>query len=121
MAGVGYAAALCWASVCLLASFRPDSLSSPYWSGIPFLRSDTSGIAGLVLAALCLCGSEYLRWRRHAAAAGRLRLPSAEVFALAYQRGRYARLIHYDRPLDLPLHPQDKEWAEKVARGKDPS
>ena len=68
MAGVGYAAALCWASVCLLASFRPDSLSSPYWSGIPFLRSDTSGIAGLVLAALCLCGSEYLRWRRHAAA-----------------------------------------------------
>ena len=48
-------------------------------------------------------------------------LDLAEVFALAYQRGRYARLINYDRPLDLPLHPQDKEWAEKVARGKDPS
>ena len=48
-------------------------------------------------------------------------LDLAEVFALAYQRGRYARLIHYDRPLDLPLHPQDKEWAEKVARGKVPS
>ena len=48
-------------------------------------------------------------------------LDLAEVFALAYQRGRYARLINYNRPLDLPLHPQDKEWAEKVARGKDPS
>ena len=43
-------------------------------------------------------------------------LDLAEVFALAYQRGRYARLINYNRPLDLPLHPQDKEWAEKVAR-----
>ena len=40
-------------------------------------------------------------------------LDLAEVFALAYQRGRYARLINYDRPLDLPLHPQDKEWAER--------
>lgn len=48
-------------------------------------------------------------------------LDLAEVFALAYQRGRYARLINYNRPLDLPLHPQDKVWAEKVARGKDPS
>ena len=45
-------------------------------------------------------------------------LDLAEVFALAYQRGHYARLIHYDRPLDLPLHPQDKEWAEMVARGR---
>jgi len=44
-------------------------------------------------------------------------LDLAEVFALAYERGRYARLIRYDRPLDLPLHPQDKEWAEMVARG----
>jgi hypothetical protein len=74
MAGLGYAAALCWASVCLLASFRPGSLSSPYWSGIPHLRSDTSGIAGFVLAALCLCGSEYLRWRRRAADEGLPRL-----------------------------------------------
>jgi hypothetical protein len=68
MAGTGYAAVLCWASVCLLASFRPDHLSSPYWTGIPQLRSDTSGIAAFVLAALGLCGSEYLRWRRRAAA-----------------------------------------------------
>jgi len=48
-------------------------------------------------------------------------LDLAEIFALAYQRGRYARLIKYDRPLDLPLHPWDKEWAEKVARGNVPS
>lgn len=68
MAGLGYAAALCWASVCLLASFRPDRLSSPYWSDIPHLRYDTSGIAAFVLAAVSLCGSEYLRWRRRAAA-----------------------------------------------------
>ncbi len=47
-------------------------------------------------------------------------LDLAEVFALAYQRGRYARLINYDRPLELPLHPQDKEWAEQVARGVAP-
>lgn len=67
MAGLGYAAGLCWAGVCLLASFRPDRLSGPYWSGVPHLRSDTSGIAGFVLAALCLSGSEYLRWRRRAA------------------------------------------------------
>lgn len=44
-------------------------------------------------------------------------LDLAEVFTLAYQRGRYARLINYDRPLDLPLHPQDKAWAENQARG----
>ena len=44
-----------------------------------------------------------------------------QLTVLAYQRGRYARLINYNRPLDLPLHPQDKEWAEKVARGKAPS
>ena len=44
-------------------------------------------------------------------------LDLADVFALAYQRGRYARLINYDKPLELPLHPQDKAWAESVARG----
>jgi len=28
----------------------------------------------------------------------------------------YERLIHYERPLDLPLHPDDKAWAEGIAR-----
>ncbi len=45
----------------------------------------------------------------------------AEIFALAYDRGRYARLINYDKPLELPLHPQDRQWAEQVVRGEVPS
>lgn len=43
-------------------------------------------------------------------------LDLGELFTLAYERGRYERLIHYERPLDLPLHPDDKTWAEGVAR-----
>ena len=40
----------------------------------------------------------------------------AALFATAYERGRYGRLIDYARPLDLPLRPEDKEWAENIAR-----
>jgi hypothetical protein len=43
-------------------------------------------------------------------------LDLAELFALAYERGRYARLINYNKPLKLPLRPEDKEWAERVAK-----
>ena len=43
-------------------------------------------------------------------------LDLGELFTLAYERGRYERLIHYERPLDLPLHPDDKAWAEGIAR-----
>jgi Protein of unknown function (DUF4058) len=38
-----------------------------------------------------------------------------DPFALAYQRGRYARTIDYSRPLDLSLEPKDKAWAEQIA------
>jgi hypothetical protein len=38
-----------------------------------------------------------------------------DPFALAYQRGRYARTIDYSRALDLPLDPEDKAWAEQIA------
>jgi hypothetical protein len=38
-----------------------------------------------------------------------------DSFALAYERGRYARTIDYARPLDLPLQPNDKVWAEQIA------
>jgi Protein of unknown function (DUF4058) len=38
-----------------------------------------------------------------------------DPFALAYQRGRYVRTIDYSRPLDLPLGPKDKVWAEQIA------
>jgi hypothetical protein len=43
-------------------------------------------------------------------------LDIAELFTLAYERGRYERLIHYDRPLALPLHSDDKAWAEGIGR-----
>jgi hypothetical protein len=38
-----------------------------------------------------------------------------DSFGLAYQRGRYARTIDYSRPLDLPLDPKDRAWAEQIA------
>ena len=40
----------------------------------------------------------------------------AALFATAYERGRYGRLIDYARPLDLPLRPEDKEWAQAMAQ-----
>jgi hypothetical protein len=63
-AGLAYCAGLCWASVCLVASFRPDDLSAPYWRGLPRLRTDTSGIMAFFVLAVCFCTSEYLRLRR---------------------------------------------------------
>jgi hypothetical protein len=62
--GLAYSAGLWWGSVCLLASFRPDDLSAPYWAGLPDLRADTSGtLAFFAFAALFGC-SEFLRLRR---------------------------------------------------------
>ena len=40
----------------------------------------------------------------------------APLYAMAYDRGRYARLVRYCDPLDLPLAPDDRSWAEAVAR-----
>jgi hypothetical protein len=40
----------------------------------------------------------------------------APHFATVYERGRYARLIKYHAPLDLPLSPEDRTWAESLAR-----
>lgn len=65
-AGLAYAMLLWWLSVCALASFRPRSLSSPYWRHLDGLRSDTSGVLAFVVAAICLTASEYLRLRRRA-------------------------------------------------------
>ena len=76
-AGLAYTAGLCWASVCLLASFRPDDLSTPYWRGVPGLRSDSCGILAFFATAVCLATSEYLRLgRRRNAAAGKAQAPS---------------------------------------------
>jgi hypothetical protein len=40
----------------------------------------------------------------------------AALVATAYERGRYGRLIDYARPLDLPLRPEDRDWAVQVAK-----
>jgi hypothetical protein len=37
-------------------------------------------------------------------------------FASVYERGRYARLIKYQAPLDLPLSPEARTWAEDLAQ-----
>jgi hypothetical protein len=42
----------------------------------------------------------------------------APPFASVYERGRYARLIKYHAPLDLPLAPEDRAWAEELARAR---
>jgi hypothetical protein len=63
-AGVAYAAGLCWISVCFVATFHPNDLSSPYWRDISLLRTDTCGIAAFFVTTVCLGTSEYLRLHR---------------------------------------------------------
>ncbi len=60
-AGLAYGAGLCAASVCLMASFHPRRLSSPYWSGVPWLRTDTCGVVCFFVAAVAFTTSGYLR------------------------------------------------------------
>jgi hypothetical protein len=59
--GLAYGAGLCWASTCLVASFRVADLALPYWSAVRGLRTDTCGAAALIVAAVTLAVSEYLR------------------------------------------------------------
>jgi hypothetical protein len=93
-AGLGAAALLCWASVCLLASFRPKGLPTPYWSGLSHLRSDTCGIAAFSLAAVCLWASEYLRWRRRARQVSEGELgTSGQAAGIGRSTGRAALLL----------------------------
>ncbi len=40
----------------------------------------------------------------------------AALFATAYERGRYARLVDYRAPLTVPLGADDLAWAEGLAR-----
>lgn len=47
-----------------------------------------------------------------------LELPA--IFALAYDRGRYARALDYSAPLDLPLAAGDRAWAEEHPRASRP-
>jgi hypothetical protein len=38
------------------------------------------------------------------------------VFSMAYDKGRYSELIDYSAPLTLVRKPEDRKWAEGVAR-----
>jgi hypothetical protein len=40
------------------------------------------------------------------------------VLAAGYERGRYARALDNSAPVDLPLAPADRAWAEEVAKSK---
>jgi len=62
--GVGYASLLCWASVALVASFGGAPLASPYWPDLPWLRTDTTGVAAFAIGAVSLVVGRYLRLRR---------------------------------------------------------
>jgi hypothetical protein len=62
--GLAYGGGLCWASTCLVASFRLQLLGNPYWSALPGLRTDTCGALAFVVAAIGLAISEYLRLQR---------------------------------------------------------
>jgi hypothetical protein len=83
--GLAYGSGLCWASTCLLASFRPNHLSVPYWSALPGLRTDTCGIAAFLVVAVALTASEYLRLRRRAAPPAPRPAPPAGSVALLAQ------------------------------------
>ena len=62
--GVAYGAGLWCGGALLVASFRPNDLVMPYWDGVSWLRTDTSGVFAFVILAVSLCTSEYLRLRR---------------------------------------------------------
>jgi hypothetical protein len=70
--GLAYGGGLCWASTCLVASFRLQLLADPYWSAVPGLRTDTCGALAFVVAAIGLAVSEYLRLRRRQDGGGTL-------------------------------------------------
>jgi hypothetical protein len=40
----------------------------------------------------------------------------AELYATAFERGSYARVLDYQAPLQVPLASEDRAWAEDVAR-----
>jgi hypothetical protein len=82
-AGLAFGSLLEWASTALVGSFRPQYLADPYWRGVPWLRTDTSGFAAFIVAGICLLSSEYLRLRRRrrAASAGAARLSPASAGA----------------------------------------
>jgi hypothetical protein len=62
--GLACGSVLWWVGSSLVGIFRPDDLAIPYWSGLPHLRTDTSGFIAFIVAVVCITSSEYLRLRR---------------------------------------------------------
>jgi hypothetical protein len=65
--GVGYTAMLIWVGSALVASFSGGE-ANPYWSVIPFLRTDTVGDLAFAVAIVSLVVSRYLQLRRRGVA-----------------------------------------------------
>ena len=65
--GLGYTAVLIWSGSALVASFTANE-AEPYWSVIPHLRTDTSGVIAFAIAIVCLSVSKYLQLRRSSGA-----------------------------------------------------
>jgi hypothetical protein len=40
----------------------------------------------------------------------------SELYATAFERGSYTRVLDYQKPLAVPLAPEDRAWAEELAR-----
>jgi hypothetical protein len=43
------------------------------------------------------------------------------VYGLTYERGGSGKSVDYSTPLDLPLSPDDREWAERTRRDRHPA
>jgi hypothetical protein len=61
--GLGYTTVLIWAGVALVAAFS-DYEVLPYWTVIPHLRTDTTGVLAFGVAAVSLVVSKYLELSR---------------------------------------------------------
>jgi hypothetical protein len=46
-----------------------------------------------------------------------IRLDLASIYETTFERGRYARSIDYGSPLSIGLAPEDRDWAEALAKG----
>jgi hypothetical protein len=73
--GLGYTAVLIWFGSAMVASFTADE-AEPYWSAIPHLRTDTSGVISFAIAVVTLAVSRYLQLGRRN---GALAQPAAQT------------------------------------------
>jgi hypothetical protein len=79
--GLGYTAVLIWAGSALVAIFTGGE-ANPYWSAIPHLRTDTSGVIAFGVAIVSLVVSKYLQLSRRTGAPAQPVARSAGVLAV---------------------------------------